>query len=134
MERLFTETERLNQTLFVIHFENKEKRDSSKSNKAPTKLTLFHYDHIKFFNDINSYQTHVRNADLFFKRALSLHVISNINYLTMKCCLMYQNHVDFKYQTTLCALGHCCFGTRKSMQIEPHMPRRVKEYFYPLIQ
>ena len=55
MERLFTETERLNQTLFVIHFENKEKRDSSKSNKAPTKLTLFHYDHIKFFNDINSY-------------------------------------------------------------------------------
>ena len=57
----------------------------------------------------------------------------SINYLTMKCCLMYQNHVDFKYQTTLCALRHCCFGMRKSMQIEPYMPRRVKEYFYPLI-
>ena len=43
MERLFTETDRLNQTLFVIHFENR-KKTFKQEQQSTGQTNYFHYD------------------------------------------------------------------------------------------
>ena len=75
MERLFTKTDRLKQTLFVIHLWNRKKRLSKKQKKSTNQTNSFHYDHI--FNDIYSHLQHVRQANLFLKYPTAYFTDSN---------------------------------------------------------
>ena len=67
MERLFTETDKPNQTLFVIQktekgFENRKKHSNNNNRQKSTDQTnsFYYYDHI------NSHYTFVHNADHCF--------------------------------------------------------------------